>query len=200
MSALPPPVQFNNNNDNINQDGFMPRVDFNLAGGGEIDYNDGYFLGLINYFFKYQFINNSEIVEIYLNCGKNSKLAKKQIMEKYNIQEEKLEVLNAEEFESDDEGNESDDDDYTIPAGAEIISLDDYEQPEILELTKVKIEPGTESRKRKFQPITEPPKKFVKYWTDNKAFREIQHLDNQKTTLQDSDYIKLMQLLESIKK
>lgn len=197
MSALPPPIQFNNN---TNQDGFMPRVDFNLAGGGEIDYNDAYFLGLINYFFKYQFINNSEIVEIYLKCEKNSKVAKKQIMEKYNIQEEELEVLDAEEFELNDEGSESDDDEYSIPAGAEIISLDDYEQPEITELTKVKTEPGTESRKRKFQPITEPPKKFVKYWCENKAFREIQHLDNQKTILQDSDYIKLMQLLETIKK
>lgn len=204
MSALPSPVNFNNDN-NDNQDGFMPRVNFNLAGGGAIDYNDGLFLGLINYFFKYQFIDNSEIVEVYLKCGKNSKLAKKQIMEKYNIQEEKLDILDIEEFEFDEDESDSDDE-FTIPADAVIISLDEYEEPEIVELVKIKKEPGTESRKRKFQPTDEPPMKFIKVsdslddWNNKKAFRGIAWLEDQKPVLKDSDYIKLMQLLEQYKK
>lgn len=154
----------------INQDGQAPRVNYNLIGGGAIDYNDHTLLKLFKFFEKYEHVVNSEIVETYKeykewiqkyipvpNTVATYETVKQTIIHKYGIviQEKAQEVVLLDDSTLDDEPeNENDndddsDDEYVIPAGAEIIEMDEYEEPEIVELKKLKVEPGTENKKRK---------------------------------------------------
>jgi hypothetical protein len=161
----------------VNQDGQAPRVDYNLIGGGAIDYNDQMLLRLFNFFAKYQHIQNSEIAATYKEYKEwveeitpgariDYETIKNTIIQNYGlvIEEETQEAFFVDDSIPDDEpGNKDDsDDEFIIPAGAEIIELDQYEEPEIVELKKIKIEPGTENKKRKREIEDQPIAKIQK--------------------------------------
>lgn len=156
---------------NINPDGHAPRVDYNLIGGGAIDYRNQTILKLFNYFSKYDNVQNSDIARIYtanLEYGGSTDFntIKQMIIEEFNlvIQEEIQEAILLDDSIPDEEpeSDSESDDEFIIPPGAEIIEVDQYEEPEIVELKKIKIEPGTENKKRKREIESEPINKVAK--------------------------------------
>ena len=129
----------NNNDDLILTDGYMPRINYNLCGGGRIDYDDQVVISLFKHFSKYEQVSNELIVDYYIstinentNRG-NFKVTRDLILKHYNIIEEEKNDDSEIDLSNESDEPESDqsdsDDEYSIPVDAQVIDLDQYEEP-----------------------------------------------------------------------
>lgn len=122
---------------NENPDGYAPHVDYSLVGNGRIAYNDQKYISLVNYFAKYENVEPAMITDYYLgtfglaNDSGDFKLAKELILKHYSIVPDdtapiEVSLVDDNDDESDDEDSDGE---FKIPAGAEILDLDDFDEP-----------------------------------------------------------------------